>query len=101
MGSRFLGAKIALTSALRPVDEFEKKDNNDKNKSIRNDNNLPEYFALHGAPPDCASAMKLGGFCKVVEFIKRAKRHLDPTHSSGFTRRSFLAYSYAFAIHPC
>ena len=28
--------KMALTSALRPVDEFEKKDN--KNKSIRNDN---------------------------------------------------------------
>ena len=52
------------------------------------------------ARPKWASAMKLGEFRKVPEIIKRANLHLDRTHSSGFTRRSCFAYSYALVIRP-
>ena len=95
MGSHL---KFALTSALQPVDEFKgKKDNN---KRIRNDKNLPGYFAPRGAPSNWASEMKLGKFRKVLQVIKHAKRHLDWIHNSGFTRKSCLAYSYALSIRP-
>ena len=51
-----------------------------------------EKFALKSVlRPLVVSAMKLGEFRQVPEVIKRAKRHLDRAHSSGFTRRSFLA----------
>ena len=48
-----------------------------------------------GAPPNWGSAMKLEEFRKIPELIKRAKRHLDLAHSSGFTRRTYLTYSHA------
>ena len=59
--------KLALTSALRSVDKYEKKDNkNNKNKSIRNYDNLPGYFVPWWGPPNWASAMKLQEFRKVL-----------------------------------
>jgi len=51
--------------------------------------------------PSGASAMKLGGFTKVPESSRAyVKRHVDRTSYSGFTRGSFLAYSYALASRP-
>ena len=64
------------------------------------------YLGTTTLPPrvallNWAIAMKLGEFRKVPpEVIKHEKRHLDRTHSSGFTRRSILAYSYGLAIRP-
>ena len=92
--------KFALTSALWPVDEFAKNDNKN-NKSIRNDNNLPGYFAPSWSPPYWANGMKLGEFREVPEVIKRAKRHLDWTLCSGFTRRSCLPIPMHWLFVPC
>ena len=54
----------------------------------------------HGAPPNWANAMKLGKFRQVPEIIKRAKRHLDRIHSSGFTRRSFWPIPMHWLFDP-
>ena len=54
-----------------------------------------------GTPPNWASTVKLGELRKVAEVIKPAQRHLDRTDSSRYTRRSYVAYSYALlAIRP-
>jgi len=48
--------------------------------------NLHRVFVPLGGLLSDASAMKLGGFSKVPELIKRAKRHLNRTNSSEITR---------------
>ena len=65
---------------------------------IRNDANLPVYFAPHGTTPGGDRVMKIGGFSMVPNVIKHTKRHLDRTHNSGFTRGSFFAFSCKLAI---
>ena len=90
--------KFVLTSN---EDECQKKDNNDSdNKSIRNDKNLLGYFSPSWGPSQLGYRMKLWEFPKIPVLITSAKRHLDRTHTYGFTRRSYLAYFCALAIRP-
>ena len=91
----FWHRRFALTRALRPVDEFKKKNykddnSSDNNKSIRSDKNLPGYFAPRGALSNGANGMKLGDLVE-PDVIKLAKWHFNRANSSGFTRGPFFA----------